>query len=295
VGRRFLVAALASAVLANGCHGGGDKSAIAVRSAEDARAAVHDARVVRPLSFDGDALRIDVARGRPAMTEASAIARFRAGFGGLVTAVTVAYGSATLRTPVKSTGMVVRPRTAPVFRSRPVWAIVWSLGEHGCTLEAGSDEPGPEPFDVELLADDGSGEGVDVQTRGSLCGAPAIGPRATVAGYELSVPWRPGPASAVPAVLNIGAVPACGVYEGRTVYGKSTAPVVRVQAYVLLAPPPCTRPAPPAVIPRPGDADTRLQHAPTGPVIGRETDRGRLVYFDGQTHTLRNPPTTAAR
>jgi hypothetical protein len=260
-----------------------------VRVATDSRRAVRDARLVRPLLFDGAALRLDVGRGSPRVDEAHAITLFRAGSvpSTTVESVTVVYAVATLRLPVKTEGIVIQPRVVPAFERLPVWAFIWSNGPHGCPAQAASTGSValPEPQHVELIAADGSDEGVSYQTRGSPCGGPITAPHAEVAAYYISLPWSASSITSTARVVRYPAPPPCGDIEYTPRSGNASGMTFGVYAIVLMARPPCSTPPQPTSTARPVAAGVVLLHDRTGLSLGRFTAAAHFTYFDGRSHT----------
>ena len=258
-------------------------------AAPDHRSGIRDARLMKPLVFDGGSLQLDVAQGTPRVDEAHAIALFRAGSPPMtfVERVTVVYVDATLRLPVETAGMVIRPRIAPKFDHRPAWAFLWSMGSHSCPAYGSGARSAPAPEHVELIAADGSGEGVDYQTRGSECPGHITGPNAVVASYYVSLPLTSAPHPTATNALRIGPPPPCGDI-GLTLSGHTRSHGnIGVYAFVLMARPPCSRPHQPTATQRPVPIGVPLIHDPTGLSVGRFTSPEHFTYFDGARHTTR--------
>jgi hypothetical protein len=274
-------------VACSGHFGGGGSSTVRVQAATDAREAVTDAHLAQPLVFDEGALRLDIARGAPRLVEARAVALFRAGSPPttLVENVTAVYAAATLRLRVVIGDMVIRPRVVPAFARRPVWAFIWSDGPHSCPRSAPSPDS-PEPFHVELIAADGSSEGVTYDTRGSPCGGAPVGPRVSVASYYLSLPWTVVSRESSGVVLRYPTAPPCSETEYiPTGVDKSNA-TIGVYAFALLARPPCDRPEQVTTAARAVPSDVALVHEPIGLTVGRTTGIDHTFsYFDGDMHT----------
>jgi hypothetical protein len=263
---------------------------INVRVATDSRRAVRGAHLIRRLLFDGRTLQLDVARGASRVDEAHAIALFRAGSlpWTIVENVTVVYADATLRLPVE-TGGVIRPRVIPAFQHRPVWAFIFSNGPHSCPAEPVTKTGAvalPEPQQVELIAADGSGEGVSYQTRGATCWGPIIAPQAEVASYYVSLPWTASSITSAGGIARYHAPPACGDIEYTPTSRTAAGTTFGVYASVLMARPPCKTPPQPTSTGLPGTAGVALVHDPTGLSRSRFTTPAmHFTYFDGRSHT----------
>ncbi len=270
---------------------GADLSGINVRQATDSRRAVRGAHLIRPLLFDHGSLQLAVVGGSSRVDETHAIALFRAGSppGSTVANVTVIYADATLRVRVEASG-VIQPRVVPTFEHRPVWAFIYSNGPHGCPAEVAPQTGAirlPEPVHVELIAADGSGEGVNYQTRGSECAEPTTASRAEVASYYVSLPWTPSTRGKW-FVAHYQAPPACGDIEYTPTGGSRNSVTFGVYAFVLMARAPCTTPRQPTSTGLQATIGTKLLHDPTGLSLGRFTTSGtHFTYFDGRTHAIR--------
>jgi hypothetical protein len=287
---RGLSTAVVLTAIAVACHGHGAGRVATVRVATDGRRAVRDARLTRPLVFDGNALRLDVGRGSPRVGEAHAIALFRAGSPPttLVENVTVVYAAATLRLRVVIGDMTIRPRSVPTFVRRPVWAFIWSDGPHSCPAHAAVTPDSSEPLHVELIAADGSDEGVTYDARGSRCGAAPVGPRASVAAYYLSLPWTVVSRDSSSVVLRYPTPPACSDTEYIPTRVDKRNATIGVYAFALLARPPCDRPGQVTTAARAVPSNVALVHERTGLAVGRTTGIDHTFrYFDGVTHTSR--------
>jgi hypothetical protein len=275
---------------------GAPQQPVHVRDAADAKPAVRAGSVTTQLLFDDGELRIDPPPpGKPTLDEAEAIAYLRAGSlpGSYVDVsdVVVAYGRATLTLPVDTAGTDIRPARVPAFTSRPVWLLLHENGGHGCpampstTAPSPSEQPTREPLPVELIAADGSDEGVAYNTAGTLCGTP-VAAKAVVATYTLSVPWTQTNPQADGTATVTATPPECGVISGYVGPGEPES-TIAVGATVLLARPPCQGDRQPGSY----DALNRgapLQHAPTGLVTGMYTDGNtkQFHYYDGTDRSV---------
>jgi len=293
---------------------------LTVRSSGDARAAVQGGRFTRTLLADGATLRVDPpSAGRPELTEEQALslARSAHGFsstvltGNAVADVVVGYGLASVALPSTSPEV-------PGFHNRPAWVVL----ESGPLLHCASvtqDESGglPAPFDVLLLAADGSGEAAWYTTRGSTCLGRPTGPTLMSAVQETSVGWTVVEHSGGNLVLR-APVPRC-TKATESGFGPGPAPEIgstfystpgptpnfgsevytlALYAYVVMAPDRCRSAARTVTksfsLPQIGGATlptSAMQPAPTGPSLAVHTDDGTLpaayTYYDGLTHTLR--------
>ena len=289
------VAAIFVAGLSASCGGGSGPSAIEPRSpivvhdARDVKAAVVGGRLQTSVLFDDGALRVDPpAEGEPALSEAEAVRLLRAA--ALpesyveVSDVVVGYGRATLTLPIDLSSMTVRPAHVPEFHGRPAWLLVHENGAHGCpALPGGPASSAPtarEPLPVEVIAADGSGEGVTYSTAGTFCATPAQ-PTARPASYTLSVPWSQADPQTDGTATVTAVAPECGTISGYVGPGQPDT-TVAVGATVLMVQAPCQGDGERGSY----DAPNRglpLRHAPTGMVTGMYTDgeSKEFRYYDG--------------
>ena len=228
--------------------------------------------------------------GHLGLTKITRSALFRAGSPpwSLVENVTVVYADATLRLPVETAGMVIQPRVIPAFQHRPAWAFIWSNGPHSCPLETAKSTRSvalPEPQHVELIAADGSGEGVSYQTRGSPCAGPITAPHAEIASYYVSLPWSTAPTTGSDVAVRYPVPPPCGDIEYTPSSGSADTETFGVYAFVLMARPPCSTPRRHTSTLRSFAARAVLLHDRTGLSLGRFTSPGNFTYFDGVSHT----------
>lgn len=270
---------------------------VVVRDAQDARAAVRGGRVVRPLLFDGGALRIDPAKGRPPLSELDAIKLVRAssppGSGIAVSDVVVALGIVSLATPVTAAGDVVVPSRLPAFRGRLGWFVVYENSAHSCPAMTASNAPATkirEPLPVRLIAADGSGEGVTYGGAGSFCGFAPTVPSAHPSFYEVSVPWRVIGATSGSLSLEARDIPECAAMSGAAGPGWPDTSVV-VGAEVAMVSGSCqTKQTSIITVAKTRDG-SQPKHGATGLAAGMLTGfdppPGTFTYFDGQTHTIR--------
>jgi hypothetical protein len=267
---------------------------VSVHDAKDARAAVRASRVVRTLVFDGGILRITPATERHPRGEAHAIALARssspAGTTTDVSEVVVGYGLASLTMSVTTQEQVVRPVHTPVFHDRPVWFLVHENGPHSCPAmpapsSVGNGTRGREPLPLELIAADGSGEGIAYRGSGSFCGFPTQSPVAQPALYSLSLPWHV--ASSTSTSLTLAAKPPrCGTISTVTGPGWPDT-TIGVSAEVVMAQGSCRGDeSRPVVVQRPRDGSVP-KHAATGLVRGMMTESTGFTFFDGASHTIR--------
>ena len=297
---------VAAAVGAGAGHGpsGGDHGEIVVTESstarpapitvvhiDDAKPAIRAARLVRPLSLDGGALRLDPAAGDPSLTEAQAIAKYRGSalLGSTVGDVVVVYARITLALKVTNeTG--VSPGRTPAFDARDAWVVFAATDLFGsCPAQTVPEGPTsttvavPQSFSVFLLSGDGT-EGVTYSTRGrSRCFATLTGPSASIASVAVSVPWTLGGADGKTVQFT---VPACsdGLPDAARA-GDRTSTTLTLYLLVAVVREPCTSlrrgPNPPVT------ASPGTRHGPTGPVVAITTGGSTFTYFDGTTHTIR--------
>jgi hypothetical protein len=272
---------------------------VVVRDARDARVAVRGEHVVRPLVFDGGALRIDPARGHPRVSEQQAIRYVRAaslpGSAILVSDVVVALGIVTLTTPVTSQGMVVVGSRTPSFTGRPAWFVVYENSAHSCPAMRAPAPSVPahalrEPLPVRLVAADGSGEGVTYAGAGAFCGGAATPPTAHPSVYDVSVPWHILNGAGGSLQLKVDHLPPCSAVSGASGPGWPDTSVA-VGAEVVMAAGTCP-PAASSVITVGKTRDgSEPRHAPTGLASGMLTDfdpaPGAFSYFDGARHVVK--------
>ena len=263
---------------------------LSVSTSGDARAAVKDGRLTRTLLIDGGRLRLDPTSDTPRLSEDRAVRLWATGVtpGGITDTeqAVVVLARVTMQVPVSVDGLALRPAAMPAFNGRAAWVMLWQNGAHGCPMITSRGPGGLEPQPIEIIAADGSGDGVSYQTRGSFCAAPISGPSATPAVYAKSLPWTVK--SSTPTSVTIAyTVPACGLLTG--VAGPNgSSYTVWVGATVMMGAGRCPGakpgPAMSTVARRPGINPT---HGATGLLVGRSSaDSNKLTYFDGQTRSL---------
>jgi hypothetical protein len=240
--------------------------------------------------IDGGKLRLDPTPDTPRLSEERAVRLWATGVspGGVSEAdqAVVVLAKVTLRVPVSSEGMGLRPASTPTFTARDAWVVLWQNGVHSCPAITSPGPGGPEPQPVEIIAADGSGEGVSYSTRGSFCAEPISGPTATPAVYEQSLPWTV--ASSTPTSVTIAfTVPACGFQTGLAGPNGSSY-TVWVGATVVMGAGPCVGAKPgPATATIYRRAGTEPTHGATGLLVSRSSeDFTKLTYFDGRTRSL---------
>lgn len=261
---------------------------LTVATSSDAKPAIHDARLTRPLLLDGGKLRLDPTSATPRLSEDRAVRLWATGTMPGSVSITeqavVVLAKVTLQVPVSADGMALRPATMPRFVARDAWVMLWRNGPHSCPqITAGASGPGgPEPQPVEIIAADASGEGVSYQTRGSFCSGPVQGPTAAPAVYEESLPWTVASTAATSLTIAF-TVPECAVQSG--ISGPDP---LWVGATVVMGAGPCPGAKPgPATATVQRSAGTVPAHGATGLLVGRSSDGGKsLTYFDGQPRSL---------
>lgn len=204
---------------------------------------------------------------------------------------------ASLRISVTTPGTSPAPR----FISRLAWVFVWDGSAVCHSTGPGSFSPSPAASskparlvsDIELIAADGSGEGVAYRQRGrSDCGARSA-PTAEVALYYESAPWTPVPSSTRAFTVRVSPRP-CSDADGGNVAANTFrhVAVVMVSLTITMARRPCTQPASSRAVDFGAlPAGTQPTHGPTGLLLGRTGPQApsgefRVTYFDGTTHTL---------
>jgi hypothetical protein len=266
---------------------------LAVATSSDAKAAVKDGRLTRTLLLDGGKLRLDPTSDTPRLSEDRAVHLWAAGSmpGSFSEAdePVVVLARVTLQVPVTSPDLTVRPATMPRFVGRDAWVMLWRNGPHSCpALPVRTDAPtgGPEPQPVEIIAADGSNDGVSYQTRGSFCEQPTQGPTATPATYQESLPWTL--AKNTPTTLTLAfTVPPCGQQTGLAGPNGQTF-TMWVGATVAMGAGPCLGAKPgPATLSIGRNTQNNPTHGATGLLVSRSSDDYKnLTYFDGQTRSL---------
>ena len=263
---------------------------LAVATSSAAKAAVKDGRLTRTLLIDGGKLRLDPTSATPRLSEDRAVRLWATGVspGGVSVAdqAVVVLAKVTLNVPVSADGLALRPASMPTFAGRDAWVMLWQTGPHSCPMIRSPGPGGLEPQPIEIIAADGSDEGVSYETRGSFCAEPIRGPSASPATYQESLPWTM--ASSTPTSLTLSfTVPACGFQTGLAGPNGSSY-TVWVGATVVLGTGECigAKPGPATATVR-RRAGTNPTHGATGLLVGRSSDDfTKLTYFDGQTRTL---------
>jgi len=169
-----------------------------------------------------------------------------------------------------------------MFHHRPAWVIISPMAPFfGCREGDVTNSSAPERQRVELIAADGSGDGLLYRTGGSLC-EQAVRPQVAVATYDVSLPWTVVSRTGSRVVIRYAAPPACGAQDGVDITSSPTTVMFDVEASVLLASPPCTPLRPASTIVESAPPTATLLHPITGPVIN-----SGLTYYDGTTHTIK--------
>jgi hypothetical protein len=266
---------------------------LTVAMSSDAKPAVSDGRLTRTLVIDGGKLRLDPTSDLPRLSEDRAVRLWATGVSPGGVSVTegavVVLAKVTMTVPVTADGLALRPATMPTFNGRDAWVMLWQEGPHSCpALPVHPTGPGGlEPQPVEIIAADGSTDGVSYKTRGPFCSGPIRGPSAMPAVYGESLPWTVK--SSTPTSVTIAyTVPACAVQSGGLTTSTRTSSTVWVGATVVMGAGPCpgAKPGPAtSTVSRSAGAD--VTHGKTGLLIGRSSGGFQhLTYFDGQTRTL---------
>ena len=277
----------------------GDEAGLpTLRVPTDVRADIHDARLDRSVLIDAGTLRLDPTSARSKVSEPEAIRLFRAGampFGSTVRNVNVVYADVTLRLAVHDDVRVPHPRLPPVFVHRPAWVVIWQDG--GIFHCPGYRKPNvaePPSQHVELLAADGTGEGVEYTTFGNgPCGGTT--PRTAVtAGYWVSLPWTVASRVGTRVVLRHPTTPACATTGMVPVFANPSGKTFGVYVDILMARPPCIHTRPSSTTVTSAATTDQLRHFPTGIFLGlstRDPDQRTPIrsqpvftYFDGTMH-----------
>lgn len=251
--------------------------------------------------IDGGVLRLDPLSGTPDVSEAQAIALFRAstpapgpspspappvGMGSRVGPVSIVYALVTLRLAVpRDPTLVIQPRREPMFEHRAAWVIIGGAARIGGSLCADGRSTVPPPQPVELIAADGSGEALAYQTAGRGCGR-TVQPQVAVAGYYVSLPWTIASRNGGRIVIRYAAPPACGDMEEAPTETGPTSATFSVYAYVAMAHPPCARPKQGSTLVRYVPPNATISHVNAGLSVGTYTSATTFTYFDGTTHTI---------
>ncbi|HLW16292.1 MAG TPA: hypothetical protein VKV69_02900 [Actinomycetota bacterium] len=271
-------------------------------SSKKTRSLIAGAHLTRTLVFDNGSLRLTPAHEDPLISEAHALELWQSRGGGyqVVAGVDVFFARATVR------GLPKRVQTdaqAPHFEDRPAWVIMWVFAgptECGRLSAAPSHATRiiPAPTLIELIAADGSDEGVTYQSFGAACGGTS-GPFASAATYQISAPWKivsaatqRCPVVGHPCVDHnfvdlIVTIPRCAhIAGGEAGGGRNEASNLFVFAEV-----PMTGPC--AGTKQVTDSSPIIG-SPVPPTLGLlqgfETGIGVLQYFDGALHTQRVKP-----
>ena len=289
--RTRLVRMLASLVVvtfaASACPKTGPR---AVAIGQDVRPFIKNARLTRTVLFDSGALRLDVDKTAPKMPEEEAVKLWASqGAGGGVEPSAHMYvfrAAATVKSSTTKVPDSVLTGAVPTFNRRPAWVFIWDTA--GLARECGAGAiptPTGGPMNpsqnIDLIATDGSREGVSYSTRGvDGCGrevGPASG--AALAAYVESVPWTIVSEDRRGVVIE-ATVPPCGLVSSTVITHPAGAFTVEVDAIIPLTRNSC------AGIHRErqridGAKKDSTFHAPTGLLVGRAG-----TYFDGKEHRI---------
>ena len=268
-------------------------SPFTISKSSQARPYIKNARLTHFLFLTVSGIRLDPPAERPKLTEARAVALWESasGFGDpLVTADAMVF-LARATVPRTSDLITNIHHSAATFSNRLSWVFLWTNEIRSCprTSTFGyTPSPPPPPKQtpsVEVIAADGSGEGLTVSPEQTQCTLTPEG-SAVPASYHLSIPWK-----LVDVKGNFGVVqattPSLCSYLGST-GGGSLGSRFAVDVVMLMVQGPCTVKYPKDA----RDVSAKVElfgpeiHAPTGLVLGRATSRFTLLYYDGQTHSV---------
>jgi hypothetical protein len=262
--------------------------AIDADSINDIRPAISAARLTERVLIDHGALVLAPARTLPKVSEATAVARFRAGTppSTRVGDDVVVFAARVTVVP-SATTEAGRPQVqTPTFRERVAWVTLWGLSgavTH-CPALTGPPPSGPAAFSALLLSSDGH-EALEYTTAGvKPCHEYANHPAVTVGSVTVSLRWerveRAGtwvaryqvPPCGHLSISETSKTGAAGDLE-LTIYAE--APLVRGSC-----------PPPPVGYEPISGPPVRVLHGPTGQLPGRSNTAGSsLRYFDGKVRT----------
>ena len=297
------------ALLSTACPSSPPPKAVPVTRARDVVPFIKDARLTKPVAFDGGKLRLDPISGSPKMSEQQALRRWLSAAGGMPGGVVLVYTRATLRIPVAADPNVgVKPRVVPVFKKRSAWAIFWYVGgpfscPTGLPPAKGQQRPSRTPIPrntpasqlIELLAADGSNEGIVYESggRSGVCFQSVIAARAHPAWYVYSAPWRVG-ASGNPRETVVASPPPCSalwVIDGPE--NPHDVWTYQILTKKLMVKPPCSTDKAILTIdyvrsrgPYGSPDLANVQHPPTGPTL-YTFEPPTIKYFDGATREFK--------
>ncbi|MHB8512550.1 MAG: hypothetical protein ACYDCC_10240 [Actinomycetota bacterium] len=259
--------------------------AIEVTSRSSIKQFVHNAMITQSLSFDHGGLRLDPPQHRAKISELDGMKYWQsAGSFGytIVGDVIVFRADVTLGIPVSPDG-VGFPSRLPHFKHRGAWVITWiNSGGGSCPAIPVGNEPSaapvPQSIQFEIIADDGSAEGVTYATSGADPGCfsgTSHEPRAAAAMYGLSLTWTASPKGVIVEI------PPCGQMSGSGTTSDRTGSTMEIDGSVVMVQP-C---GPPQVSMQTG-LNGNARHAPTGFKQSKFTSQGRLDYYDGEEHSI---------
>jgi hypothetical protein len=290
--------------------------ALAVDSIDQVMPLITKARLTAAVAVDGGAVTVRPTSGDPKLTEAKAVRIWAAGDTGggaqQVSDPVVFLADATLTAPLERSpdSVAPRPRVDPRFVHRQAWVFMWNTSKSvsfgGCpyyTLKPGATTTPVVPDaigQVELLAADGSQEGVTYQRASPWCGQ-IHPPSAEIAAYALSVPWTYAATANGQSVAQV-ALPPCALLGGASTSSDHAVATTSVWVDVMMVRSPCTGGDPgsavqlsgqPGPLRGPPQPTGEPGHGATGLLLGRVTSLGgdgsgawSLTYFDGRNHTI---------
>jgi len=237
-------------------------------------------------------VRLDPPAGTPKLTEARALALWESAgsFGGPRTTSEAVVFLAQATVPRSSDLVTSIHHPAPQFVRRLSWVFLWTNEVQDCprtSIPGYTPSPPPPPKQtpsVEVIAADGSGEGLTISPEQTECTLTPEG-SAVPASYHLSIPWKLIDVKGSFGVVHATMPSVCGYSSGD---GGSLGSRFAVDVVMLMVRGPCTVKYPKQV----RDITFKVEifgpeiHAPTGLVLARATSRFTLIYFDGRTHSI---------
>ena len=259
---------------------------------------IKDARLIQSVSFDGGSLTLDPAPTPPQITEQHALTLWEAaegeGNGSPTSDAVVFLANATSTLPISRQVLTSKDASAPAFTHRPAWIFMWDFTPVSCIGLPGNTQPARPPISMELIAADGTGEGIFYTTRGAVCPGPEGGPVATIAEYWVSLAWKVAQVNGRIATIRIP-LSHCG-REGSSgaVLDHTSHYLLAYSERIYMQHAPCDGDMPSMNIVEPtppfGAASWgKVKHAPTGLTFARTSSKHGLLYFDGVEHSVHPP------
>jgi hypothetical protein len=291
--RTLLLGCLAIAVTACGTAAGSPPTVVTttqpaaanVNTISQIQPLVANARLVRAIQLGGGALRLDPPSRASKLREIDAVRVWAAATTGgqVFTGSTVVFlADATVRVPVAVPDV---PNTLsgwarPRFERRTVWAIPSGTDVPFFCPYMTSSPAKPQVGSVTLIAADGSGEGVTYSTGAPVCDFPKQAPSAEVASYVVTVPTTT-PSGTPNQPIH---TPSCGSFDGTATGSDNTGVLLSVTGVrVWMLGNRCE--ASMSVTDLLGRPRNSLLGSLAPGRVSPETP-GRVMYFDGHTHTF---------